>query len=258
MAYNGSGAFSRLYNWVADRIAATPITASRFDAEMDGMATGLSTAICKDGQTTVTGKIPFAQGINVAAADPASPVNGDLWLTSSGLRYRVGSTTISPTSEVIETGSKSGAAIHDITLPQAFSFVELDLYNIVIGTDANINLKYNTGSILASGYSWALRGLKTDSTTAFNNVSSGAAVALMGNLAANKPASVKLGIENPAASRAHMIRTNVFWQTSSTIFAFANGVINNTNTSPLQGLRFTGGALESTNFSFDYQIRVYR
>ena len=52
--------FQRLYNWVNDRNAAIKIMASRMDAEMDGMATGLSTCITKDGQTTVTANLPMA------------------------------------------------------------------------------------------------------------------------------------------------------------------------------------------------------
>jgi len=60
MAFNGSGLFERLYNWVTDRDASIKITASRMDAEMDGMATGLSTCITKDGQTTVTANLPMA------------------------------------------------------------------------------------------------------------------------------------------------------------------------------------------------------
>lgn len=59
MAFNGSGLFNRLYNWVTDRNANIPITASRMDAEMDGMATGLSNCITKDGQTTPTANIPL-------------------------------------------------------------------------------------------------------------------------------------------------------------------------------------------------------
>jgi len=59
MAFNGTGTFSRLYNWVTDKVNAIPITASRFDAELDGMATGLSQCITKDGQTTITANIPF-------------------------------------------------------------------------------------------------------------------------------------------------------------------------------------------------------
>jgi hypothetical protein len=60
MAFNGSGVFSRLYNWVTDRDAGINILATRMDAETDGIATGLSTCITKDGQTTVTANLPMA------------------------------------------------------------------------------------------------------------------------------------------------------------------------------------------------------
>lgn len=60
MAYNGSGTFERLYDWTDDKTNGIKILASRMDAEMDGMATGLSTAITKDGQTTITADLPMS------------------------------------------------------------------------------------------------------------------------------------------------------------------------------------------------------
>ena len=60
MAFNGSGTFTRIYNWVIDKANSIPITASRMDGELDGIATGLSNCITKDGQTTITANIPFA------------------------------------------------------------------------------------------------------------------------------------------------------------------------------------------------------
>lgn len=60
MAFNGSGVFSRLYNWGNDAAASIKIRADRMDAEMDGMAVGLSTCITKDGQTTITANLPMA------------------------------------------------------------------------------------------------------------------------------------------------------------------------------------------------------
>jgi hypothetical protein len=59
MAFNGTGTFLRIYNWATDKVNGVPITASRFDAELDGMATALSTCMTKDGQTVVTANIPF-------------------------------------------------------------------------------------------------------------------------------------------------------------------------------------------------------
>lgn len=83
MAYNGSGSFIRLYNWVTDRSNGVKIRADRSDAELDGIAAGLSNAICKDGQTTITADIPFNNhkltglGDASAAADAMNRQSGD-------------------------------------------------------------------------------------------------------------------------------------------------------------------------------------
>lgn len=60
MPRNGSGTFNRLYDWTDDAAAGTPISSTRMDAEMDGMATALSDSISRDGQTTVTANLPMA------------------------------------------------------------------------------------------------------------------------------------------------------------------------------------------------------
>ncbi len=65
MAYNSSGTFSRLFDWTDDRDNGIKIRADRFDQELDGFATGLSTALLKDGTQTATAKIPFAVGLSV-------------------------------------------------------------------------------------------------------------------------------------------------------------------------------------------------
>lgn len=59
MAFNGSGVFNRLYNWVNDAAANIKIRADRMDAEFNGIATGLTNCITKDGQTTVTANLPM-------------------------------------------------------------------------------------------------------------------------------------------------------------------------------------------------------
>jgi hypothetical protein len=60
MAFNGSGTFERIYNWVNDKANGYKITASRMDGEFDGIASGLSQCITKDGQTTISANIPMA------------------------------------------------------------------------------------------------------------------------------------------------------------------------------------------------------
>lgn len=78
MAFNGSGLFERLYNWVNDKASGIKARADRMDAEMDGFATGLSTCITKNGQTTITANLPMATfrhtgvGNGVARDDYAS------------------------------------------------------------------------------------------------------------------------------------------------------------------------------------------
>lgn len=58
MSFNGSGLFS--INTTGQPVVAnTLITAAAFNAFTADIATGLSTAICKDGQTTITANLPM-------------------------------------------------------------------------------------------------------------------------------------------------------------------------------------------------------
>ena len=59
MARNGTGTFVRLYNWVTDKANSVPITASRMDAEFDGIATALSQSIATNGESVITANIPL-------------------------------------------------------------------------------------------------------------------------------------------------------------------------------------------------------
>src|SRR5262245_60805672 len=87
VAFNGSGTFSRLYNWVTDRTNSIKIQAARMDAEMDGMATGLSTCLLKDGQQTATARVPFAQGIGLGDGTVSAPALNFTNDTNCGLYY---------------------------------------------------------------------------------------------------------------------------------------------------------------------------
>ena len=77
MAYNGSGTF--LINTAGQPVVAgTVISSTTFNSLTADLATGLSTAITKDGQTTVTANIPMASfkftglGVGSAAGDSAN------------------------------------------------------------------------------------------------------------------------------------------------------------------------------------------
>lgn len=72
MAFNGAGTFSRIYNWVTDAAANIKIQAVRMDAEMDGFATGLTTCVTKDGQTTPTANLPMGTFRHTGVGDSSS------------------------------------------------------------------------------------------------------------------------------------------------------------------------------------------
>ena len=65
MAYNSSGVYSRVHDFTDDRDNGIKIQASRMDAEMDGLATGLTTALTKNGSSTTTAIVPFAVGLSI-------------------------------------------------------------------------------------------------------------------------------------------------------------------------------------------------
>jgi hypothetical protein len=77
MSYNGSGTF--LINTAGQPVVSgTVISSTAFNALTADLATGLSTAITKDGQTTITANIPMANykftglGVGSAAGDSAN------------------------------------------------------------------------------------------------------------------------------------------------------------------------------------------
>ena len=83
MSYNGSGTF--LINTSGQPVVTgTPISSTVFNALTADLATGLSTAITKDGQTATTARIPFAQGINsTLVTDSTSTTTGSI-ITAGG------------------------------------------------------------------------------------------------------------------------------------------------------------------------------
>ena len=84
MSYNGSGTF-QINTSGQPVVAGTVISSTAFNALTADLATGLSTAITKDGQTTTTARIPFAAGINSSlATDSTSTATGSI-ITAGGV-----------------------------------------------------------------------------------------------------------------------------------------------------------------------------
>jgi hypothetical protein len=84
MSYNGSGTF-QINTSGQPVVTGTVISSSAFNALTADLATGLSTAITKDGQTATTVRIPFAQGINSSlVTDTSSGSTGSIY-TAGGV-----------------------------------------------------------------------------------------------------------------------------------------------------------------------------
>jgi hypothetical protein len=83
MSYNGSGTFN-INTSGQPVVAGTVITASAFNALTTDLATGLTTAITKDGQTTTTARITFAQGVTSSLVTDSSSVSTGSIITAGG------------------------------------------------------------------------------------------------------------------------------------------------------------------------------
>ena len=84
MSYNGSGTFS-INTAGQPVITGTVISSTAFNALTADLGTGLSTAITKDGQTTTTSRILFAQGISsTLVTDATSTTTGSI-ITAGGI-----------------------------------------------------------------------------------------------------------------------------------------------------------------------------
>jgi len=84
LSYNGSGTFN-INTAGQPVVTGTVISSTAFNALTADLATGLSTAITKDGQTTTTARIVFAQGISsTLTTDATSSTTGSI-ITAGGI-----------------------------------------------------------------------------------------------------------------------------------------------------------------------------
>lgn len=72
MPFNGSGVFNLSYNWNDDKTAGIKITASRMQAQDADMASGLTKALTKDGQTVPTADLPMGGYKHTGVANGAA------------------------------------------------------------------------------------------------------------------------------------------------------------------------------------------
>jgi len=84
MSYNGSGTFT-INSTGQPVVAGTVISSSAFNALTTDLATGLTTAITKDGQTTTTARITFAQGFTSSLVTDSSSISTGSIITGGGV-----------------------------------------------------------------------------------------------------------------------------------------------------------------------------
>ena len=84
MSYNGSGTF-QINTSGQPVVTGTVISSTAFNALTADLATGLSTAITKDGQTATTVRIPFAAGISSTLVTDSSSVSTGSIITAGGV-----------------------------------------------------------------------------------------------------------------------------------------------------------------------------
>jgi hypothetical protein len=113
MSYNGSGTF-QINTSGQPVVTGTVISSTAFNSLTSDLATGLSTAITKDGQTTTTVQIPFAQGLRSTLVTDSSSISTGSAIVDGGLGVAkalyVGTTANIAGATTLSGGTANGVA----------------------------------------------------------------------------------------------------------------------------------------------------
>jgi hypothetical protein len=151
MSYNGSGTF-QINTSGQPVVTGTSISSTVFNALTADLATGLSTAITKDGQTTTTARIPFALGINSTLVTDATNTTSGSIITAGGVgiakNVYVGSAVqfVGSTSGSVGLQAKAVAGSTTFKLPSADG-----TSNQAMVTDGSGNLSFATVATTPGG-----------------------------------------------------------------------------------------------------------
>jgi len=167
MSYNGSGTFN-INTTGQPVVAGTVISSSAFNSLTTDLATGLTTAITKDGQTTTTARITFAQGTRDSTLTASSAVATDasknlVSVTNTGTGNNVLATSPTITTPVIS--SLSSASATALTLQSAGTTA------VTIDTSQNVGIGTTTSNI--SGQTSSVRVLTLQGPTTWSGVEVG-------------------------------------------------------------------------------------
>ena len=242
MSYNGSGTF--VINTAGQPVVSgTVISSTAFNALTADLATGLSTAITKDGQTATTARIPFAAGINsTLVTDSTSTTTGSI-ITAGGAGVAkalfvgttanvAGAVTLQSTLGV--TGITTFSAQPIFSSLTASSAVATDASKGLVsvtntGTGNNVLATSPTLVTPALGTPTALVGTNiTGTATAFNiNGTVGATTATTGaftTLSASGVTTVQAGsATDPAITTSGDTNTGIFFPAADTVAVSTGG-----------------------------------
>lgn len=185
-----SGTFTRLYDWVTDRNNTVKIRADRMDEEFDGIADALSTAIYRDGQSTVSANIPF-NNKKITGLGDATAATDALNRQTADARYTLNIPDLTNESAVADGDSfpfydLSATANRRVTYTQLKSDIIAETNFI----PANKVINTPAGTIAATTVQEALDELDTDKVATTVTLTAAGLVTGGGTLAANRTFTV--------------------------------------------------------------------
>jgi len=163
MSYNGSGTF-QINTSGQPVVAGTVISSTAFNALTADLATGLSTAITKDGQTATTARIPFAAGISsTLVTDSTSSSTGSI-ITAGGVG--IAKALYVGTNANVASLTASSAVATDAS-KNLVSVTNTGTGNNVLGTGPTISLPVIDN--IKMGYSTTVTAVGTTTLTVASN-----------------------------------------------------------------------------------------
>lgn len=132
--FNGNGVYIRYYDWTNDAAGNIKIRADRMDTEDDGFATGLSTCITKDGQTTITNNLPMSSFRHTGASDA---VNKQDYLTLNQAMNGTGkyASSVGGTGDIITIGFSPTFTAYTAGMQISFVASAVNTTNVTINVD---------------------------------------------------------------------------------------------------------------------------
>ena len=171
MSYNGSGTFV-INSTGQPVVTGTVISSTAFNALTADLATGLTTAITKDGQTTTTARIPFSLGISsTLTTDATSATTGSI-ITAGGISTQK-ALWVGTTSRLVGATQFDAAITYGgITLNNAVTGTG----NMVLSASPTLTGTLTAASVTFSGLVTAAAGVSSTLTTDATSATTGSII----------------------------------------------------------------------------------